>query len=140
MTALTISARTSANSRPAKSSASSEMTREALRSVSIRNRKESAGGRLRRTSTGGSTTVSRVGAAWVGGSGYLVGASATVSEGVNGRRRAMSREFLRSRWVSTRQRTGARGVERALQALTQLHGRFPAQQLARERDVGLADL
>src|SRR3954470_2887980 len=137
MTALTISATISAASSPPKSSAIRETTREARRSVSIRSRNESSGGRLRRTSTGGSTIGSPD---RVDGSGIFVWALATGFKGCNALRAGESRAFWRSGRPEAGQRGDARRLHRAPEPLAQLHGRFPAEQLAGERDVGLADL
>src|SRR5215211_5945208 len=150
-TALTISAVMIAANTPAKSSASSDSTRANRRSVSIRSRKDSAGGRLRRMSTAGRTT--RGGAGVRTGSGLtrvsgmvtplpstrqpFTGSGVSRSKGCNRARPRGPGSLGRAR---PGERLYAGLLQRPAQALAELDRRLPAEDLAREGDVGPAHL
>src|SRR4051794_40485570 len=129
---------------PATSSASSETTRATRRSVSMRSRNERAGGFLARTSR-----------PWDSAPGSALAYAGSVGDPdrssvlVGGMPRGVNEEACQKyRTFPARQISDARADERfgaglldgAPQPLAQVDLRRPPQQLAREADVGLADL
>src|SRR4051794_1199749 len=113
-----------------------------LRSVSARSRNDSAGGRLRRTSTGvngyGGGTA---GWPFVDALGFVsVVVFATVAAPPLQRGRFSGVPGLPLTEPGARKGLDARFVERPPEPLPQLDLRLPAEDLASERDVRLADL
>src|SRR3954452_16459337 len=119
---------------PARSRASSEATRTSLRAVSRRRRNERAGGRLRRTSRSGSSGTKSS----VGGAGRSGRVSASGTRCGNGNGPAKLRREIPFSGADERGDAGL--LDGPLEPLPKGDLGLPAQQLASERDVGLADL
>src|SRR4051795_8447856 len=129
---------------PATSSASSETTRATRRSVSIRSRNESAGGFLARTSRPWTAAPGNA-LAYAGSAGdgdrcsVLVGGMPR-SENEEGWQKYRSFPACGLSGGGADECFGAGLLDGALQPLAQVDLRAPPQQLARQADVGLADL
>src|SRR3954470_3000630 len=124
--------------------ASSDTTRAGGRSVSMRNRKESAGGFLARRSRPRTAAPGSV-REYAGSvrdsdrSSVLVGGMPR-AENEGGCQKYRTFPACDVSDACADQRLGAGLLDGALQALAEVDLRLPAQQLAREADVGLADL
>src|SRR5919199_3082932 len=150
-----------ARATPTKSSASSDTTRAAQRRVSTRRRNDRAGGRLRRTSergraVGSEPLPSRASASAPGSAADEdESRMSLVALGINlapPRKRSVGMQVALFAWQSAwRATTGLVDapadqplepglLDGASQPLAQLHLRFPSEDLAGQRDVGLADL
>src|SRR3954451_15041670 len=159
ITAFTIKAVQMAAETPTKSRLSSVRMRARRRIVAQRSSKESAGGRLRRMSTGGSAGGSGVVTGGSSGGRMRAGASGTMRSGADNApashmlcalsQHGVQREAGMGPTAGHAVRLGGAGpgqgldaglLERAAQALAQLDLRLPPEDLARQRDVGLADL